>query len=60
VTVDGVRVPIAGGMWVAQGPVLDVDGEVTLWVAGPANGRSVPIAPRGGGRVFRGVARHDA
>jgi hypothetical protein len=60
VTVDGARVRIAGGMWVVQGPLFDAGGPIALWVAGPATGRSIPVAPRGGGRVFRGVARHDA
>ena len=69
VTVDGVRVRIAAGMWVVQGPVFDagdpgdagdLGGPVTIWVAGTASGRSIPVAPPGGGSVFRGVARRDA
>jgi hypothetical protein len=60
VTVDGVRVRIVGGMWVVQGPVFEAGDQVTLWVAGPVSGRSIPVAPRGGRSVFRGVARRDA
>jgi hypothetical protein len=60
VTIDGTPMRIAGGMWVVQGPVFDAGDPVTLWVAGSATGRSIPVAPPGGGSVFRGVARHDA